>query len=271
MIYCIWYPSGGFGHFINGILSLYGGDFLRPKSKTIAFSQDGNSHALDLVESKYTHRLSNYDFKFHKDINYSVLVDNGINDEGEQFRTVFPSAHIIKICYDNVSWPVVAKTMICKAMRSSVEIDLADHRHAWPNDHPWTKRERFFLFLRDHPLRHAWKPHATTTNWDVKDMLNYSILTERIRSSKIVVSDFRAVWNKWYAANKTYIDPVTDSQLVVQAIKKNHNINLDHISDIWNQSVLCYFLWIEFKQEIPYNDYADFFKDTNQIKQCLKI
>ena len=31
MIYCVQYPSGGFGHFINAILTLHGVEFVRPK------------------------------------------------------------------------------------------------------------------------------------------------------------------------------------------------------------------------------------------------
>ena len=30
MIYCVWYPSGGFGHFINAVLTLYSKDFEVP-------------------------------------------------------------------------------------------------------------------------------------------------------------------------------------------------------------------------------------------------
>ena len=79
------------------------------------------------------------------------------------------------------------------------------------------------------------------------------------------------MWDEWYIANKKYIDPVIDAQAVVQAIKNNNNICLDHISDIWNQSVLYYFLWIEFGQEVPHNDYPDFFQDINQIREWIKI
>jgi hypothetical protein len=271
MIYCIWYPSGGFGHFVNGILSLHGANFARPKSKSIAFGINGNSHMLDLVAPKYTHNTKDYNFKFHDHINYSVLVDNGINNEEEKFRSIFPSAQIIKICYDDVSWPIVARTMIDKAMESSIEVELDDHRHVWPHNHPWAQRERYFLFLKDHSLRYAWKPNDSTTNWLVNDMLDYSILIERIQNSSIRISNFRSLWNKWYTANKKYIGPVADAQLVIQAIKKNSNINLDHISDIWNQSVLYYFLWVEFGKEVLHNDYANFFQDTNQIKEWLKI
>jgi len=271
MIYCIWYPSGGFGHFVNGILSLHGKNFSRPKSKTITFSGNGNSHALDLVAPKYNHHLKDYNFKFYDHINYSVLIDNGINDEEEKFRSIFPFAHIIKICYDDVSWPIVAKTMIDKAMKSSIKIELDDHQHTWNCNHLWAERERYFLFLRDHPLRQAWKPNPTTTNWLVNHMLSYPILIKQIHDSDIIVDDFRSLWDQWYTANKKYIDPVTDAQLVIQSIKKNNNINLDHISDTWNQSVLYYFLWLEFGQEVPHNDYANFFKDTNQIREWIKL
>ena len=271
MIYCIWYPSGGFGHFINGVLSLNGENFSRPKFDSIAFSDNGDSHALDLIAPKYTHKTKDYNFKFHDHLNYSVLIDNGINNEDEKFRSTFPSAHIIKLCYDDVSWPIVAKTMIDKAMQSSIEVELKDNRHIWKCNHSWAERERYFLFLRDHPLRQAWKPNLTTTNWLVNDILDYSILAKQINSSGIIISDFRTLWDEWYIANKKYIDPVIDAQAVVQSIKNNNNICLDHISDVWHQSVLYYFLWIEFGQEVPHNDYADFFQDINQIREWIKI
>jgi hypothetical protein len=271
MIYCIWYPSGGFGHFVNSILSLHGENFARPKAKTVAFSSNGNSHALDLIAPKYNHGLQDYKFNFDKQLNYSVLVDNGINDEEEKFRSVFPTACIIKMCYDDLSWPIVAKTMIDKAMESSIEIELNDHQNIWECDQSWAQRERYFLFLRDHCLRQAWKPNLTATNWLVNDLLEYSTLTDRLNALGIKFSDFQSLWNHWYVLNKKYIDPVTTAQLVIQAVKNNNNIELDHITNTWDQSVLYYLLWVEFGQEVPHNDYADFFKNTNQITQWLKI
>ena len=43
MIYCVWYPSGGFGHYIGATLSLYGKNFARPK-KDLTFNANGDSH-----------------------------------------------------------------------------------------------------------------------------------------------------------------------------------------------------------------------------------
>jgi hypothetical protein len=40
-------------------------------------------------------------------------------------------------------------------MESSIEEQLSTD--VWNTDAPWARREKYFLFLRDHKLRHAWK------------------------------------------------------------------------------------------------------------------
>ena len=155
MIYCVWYPSGGFGHFVNAVLTLHGNNFVRPK-KSLTFSADGDSHNLDVVVPKYHHNHWPYKFEFDENKNYSVLIDNGINNESSTFETNFSNAAVIKICYTDHSWPVVARTMIYKAMKSSIESALPIDE--WDVDEPWARREKYFLFLRDHQLKNAWRP-----------------------------------------------------------------------------------------------------------------
>jgi hypothetical protein len=270
MIYCVWYPSGGFGHFINAILNLHGKNFARPMNK-IKFSQTGNLHSLDLPAPKYCANQDNYDFEFDPTLNYSVLIDNGINNEGERFKTIFPTAHIIKICYNDVSWPIVAKTMIDKAMQSTVNEQLIVDCDKWHVDDPWAVREKYFLFLRDHALRQAWQPAKNVTNLLINDMLDYSQLLKQLSSIGVELGDFEIFHQAWQQANAQYIDPVKNSQLVVESIKNNINLSIDHISDMWDQAVLCYFLWISFGQEVPHNDCADFFPDSTSIKKCLNL
>jgi hypothetical protein len=155
MIYCVWYPSGGFGHFVNAILTLHGQNFVRPK-KSLTFSADGNSHNLDLVVPKYFKDCWPGRIEFVDSKNYCVLIDNGIDNESTQFKSQFPNATVIKICYSAYSWPVVARTMIEKAMSSSIESQLPVDNN-WRTDEPWARREKYFLFLRDHAFRCAWK------------------------------------------------------------------------------------------------------------------
>jgi len=270
MIYCVWYPSGGFGHFINAILNLHGKNFVRPINK-IKFSDTGDLHSLDLPSPKYCADPENYEFKFDQTLNYSVLIDNGINNEGERFKKFFPTAHIIKVCYNDVSWPIIAKTMIDKAMQSSINEQLVVDHNKWDTEESWAIREKYFLFLRDHTLRKAWQPANNVTNLLINDLLDYSQLHNQLSTSGAELSNFESLHYTWQKTNEQYINSVKNSQLVIESIKNNVNINLDHISSIWDQAVLYYFLWIHFGMEVPHNDYANFFSNTATIRKCLKL
>jgi hypothetical protein len=102
-------------------------------------------------------------------------------------------------------------------------------------------------------------------------MLDYSQLYNQLSSLGVELNDFKLFHQVWQEANKQYINPVKNSQLIVESIKNNVNLDLTHMSDVWDQAVLYYFLWINFAQEITHNDYANFFPNTDTIKKCLKL
>lgn len=265
MIYCIWYPSGGFGHFINGVLTLHGNGFKRP-TNDITFSKNGNSHGLNLVAPKYT---PGYDYKFDPNYNYSVLVDQGINSTSRDFISEFPDAKIIKVCYTDSSWPIVAKTMIDKAMQSSIEQEAAVDPEAWTSTEPWAQREKYFLFLRDHPLRTAWRPESSIDCIVVNDLLNYTRLQYTIKRTGIELSEFKNLWNNWYTHNERYFVPIAIAEQVLEKIKHKEGLDLTHITDVWTQAVIYYYIWTEFDKEVPHNDFENFFSDVSQITQWL--
>lgn len=269
MIYCVWYPSGGFGHFINAVLTLHGHGFARPLVNNLTFSKTGDSHQLPLVAPKYYKDPETYRFIFNPDLHYSVLIDNGINNEGKKFVTFFPNSTIIKICYSNVSWPIVARTMIDKALKSTINHELSTVE--WGHNEDWAVREKYFLFLKDHNLQYAWKSESITNNLLIEDLLDYQQLDCWLKAIGIDCQKFNELWDHWYENNKHYFLPVLTCQNIINNIKNNTNQDLSEITDVWTQAVLYYFLWIEFGQEVPHNDYANFFKDTSEIKQCLNL
>lgn len=271
MIYCVWYPSGGFGHFVNGILSVYGQDFARSSHNNIEFSQNGNAHAFDLVAPKYLHDPEHYSFEFDPQLNYSVLIDNGINDENTKFQTVFPQAKIIKVCYTDQSWPIVARTVIDKALGRNLDQTLIPDQDCWNTNESWAVREKYFLYLRDHVFRQTWQPQPNTFNLHVDHMLNYFLFRHDLTSAGIKLDDFFNTWQQWRQANRAYIDPVENAQSIVIQVKQGKHIDLSYMNDLWSQAVLYYFLWLEFEQEVPHNDYADFFSNTSQISEWLKL
>lgn len=263
MIYCVWYPSGGFGHYINAVLSLHGKNFMRP-TKQLEFSSRGDSHSVDLVVPVY--QFDQWPgFDFNHNLNYSVLVDNGINSQSEQFRTVFTDSTIIRICYTDESWPVVARAMIEKAMVSSLDNQLPSFGTA-----NWAIREKYFLFLRDHELRSCWRPIKNDLSIHIDSLFNYQKFHQVIESCGIKLDDFESTWQLWRSANSQYIDPVQIAQCIINNIKQQTSQDLTSITDIWTQSVIYYFIWLNFGVEVPHNDYADFFKTTEEICSWLE-
>jgi hypothetical protein len=263
MIYCVWYPSGGFGHFVNAVLSLYGANFARP-SNQLKFSMLGDSHELELVAPKYFHDQENYKFNFDQDLNYSVLVDNGIDNQGDRFRTVFPNARVIRICYTDYSWPVVARTMIEKAMLSDISTQLP----SWDTA-DWAVREKYFLFLRDHEFRSAWRPTDDFIVY-VDNLFDYSEFYNALNSCGVELDTFETAWGNWRLANAVYIDPVQTAQGIIDNIKQGINQDLSNVTDLWTQAIIYYFIWLNFEQEVPHNDYAEFFKNTAEIQAWLE-
>ena len=264
MIYCVWYPSGGFGHFINAVLTLYGKDFLRPTG-SLKFSSNGNSHNLDLVVPKYLHGQWVDHFEFLNDKNYCVLIDNGINNEQTHFKDRFTKATVIKICYSDQSWPVIAKTMIDKAMVSCIETEL--DTKDWKTDAPWAKREKYFLFLRDHNLRYAWRA-SNNYHLHIDDFFDYYVFFNKL-NLLVSTESFKDLWEQWRHANDQYIAPIEIAKNVVAAVKLNQSCSLDHIQDIWIQSVVYYYIWITFGVEVPHNNYSNWFTNTQDIITML--
>ena len=265
MIYCVWYPSGGFGHFINAVLTIHGENFVRPTNK-LAFSQNGDSHSLNLVVPKYLHECWPGGIEFCNDKNYCVLIDNGIDNESDLFKSKFPDSKVIKICYSDYSWPVVARTMIDKAMKSSIKLQLPTDR--WDTDESWARREKYFLYLRDHPLRYAWRPSDDYTIYIDNLYSGYEDFFKTLNS--IVETEYCSkIWLEWRDANTKYINPVITASDILSLVASGTFQDLTHITDIWEQAVVYYYIWLKYNFEVPHNDHSNWFTNTNDIITML--
>lgn len=257
-LYCIWYPSGGYGHFLNAVVSLYGNGFARPKNNPV-FSANGNSHALDTVAPVYFKDQPYASVEFDPLLKYSILIDNGITNNGDTFRKNFPNANIIKLCYSDFSWPVVANTMIVKAQRLAIQDDLAIDTAAWPSNDDWVQREKYFLYLRDHALRHTWQPSAASTTLMIEDLVDYDRLRQQLG---IELEDFSDFWQQWWNVNKQYFSPILTSKKILQG-------EFEPVSDVWTQAVVYYQIWCQYGVEVPHNEYSKWFESYKDIVKML--
>jgi hypothetical protein len=270
MIYCIWYPSGGFGHFINAVLTLHGVDFQRPSQKEYVFSESGDSHNLKLSAPKYFHNPKEYKFEFDKKFHYSVLIDNGINDESTRFVDFFPNASIIKVCYSDYSWPVVAATMIEKAMKKDLSQEIKPSVGWTDKTENWAVREKYFLFLRDHSLRFLWEADDNYYHIDISNLFDYRSFKACLQDLGVETTEFETLWNDWNTANQKFLGPIRISLDIINNVKNKNYIDISYITDIWTQAVVYYFIWVEYGVEVPHNTYANWFTNIKDIVTMLK-
>jgi hypothetical protein len=270
-IVCLWYPSGGFGHFVNTILTHHGENFVRPLDTNYQFHQNGNSHNNVLVAPRFVKNDPNYSFNFKNSENfYSVLIDNGINDESTDFCNHFPNASVIKISYSSDSWPIVALTSIYKAMESDLTEEISVDQDAWDTAAHWAQREKYFLFLSQHYLRNRWKPDLSFKNIQVDDLLDYQLLRKTLHNLDIQTTDFFNLWQQWFASNQKYIQPVLYAKEIVKFVKNKQCVDLSHCQDLWTQAVVNYFIWNTFDYIVPANDWADWFTNTGELINLLE-
>ena len=140
---------------------------------------------------------------------------------------------------------------------------------SWASAEPWAQREKYFLFLRDHALRKAWHAEPVIDCIFVNEMLNYNRLKYTIERTGIELSEFKGLWKEWYANNEQYFIPVTIAEQVLKKIEDQKSFDLTHITDIWTQAIIYYFIWTKFDKEVPHNDFENFFTNTDQITQWL--
>lgn len=271
MIYCVWYPAGGFGTYISSVLDRYGKNFVRPSESDFVFSPTGNSHLNEKVVPVYRDRIANrYQIKLdHSQGNYSVLIDNGVNSESTKFLSVFPNAHVIKICYDDKSWPTLVQTLIVKAMNKTLESEIMPDQNKWDCADDWAVREKYFLFLIENQLRCAWKPDDISTSLDVGQIWNYTSLVNFFSSIGIEVENFEHKHQKWQQANQQYFTPAHQAQYIVQCVKNRQEVDLTHITDLWQQAVVNYYVLLDFGVTVPANTYANWFQNTKQIWEMI--
>jgi hypothetical protein len=157
--------------------------------------------------------------------------------------------------------------MVEKAMRSSIEELLpADN---WSTNEPWAQREKYFLFLRDHNLRHAWRS-VDENDIDIDDLYDDYEGFVNMLNSVVKIEWCEDLWNEWRVANAKYIDPVVIARRIVDYVSVKWSYDLSDITDVWTQAVVYYCIWLRFGIEVPHNDYANFFSDTKEIIELVK-
>lgn len=276
----IHYPSGGFGHYMNALLTTCSHEFHVP-SADVEFSSSGDSHAFELNAAKWTRDLETYVFEpaewaqgSHK--RHIVLVDLGIdNDSHSTVRTRFPNNQLIRMCIDRDARSIVNQTCRFKAERQEEFDFLAD------ND--WERREevsKMYHYCDSNPDYYLNNFQPVVNDDLVLNLpiswlfFNFEPLLKRIESFLDIYihrEKANALHQQFMQGNSRYAQAVVWSRTVMNSLNSGGNTSLDSCSNLHDQGFINYVLEQHYElKEIPPWDYRDWFKNTEQIAQAIE-
>lgn len=281
----IHYPSGGYGFYLTRLINRYVSGIVRVDD-TFEFDSRGTSHSLPLVYG-HVHFNQNGDFdpdsydpRYHDSIlsGNHVLVPYcpGINDDRiSDTLEFFPQSRLIRLWYDDRTWPLVFFNAIVKALGGSVDKDVFFDPSLFGSSADWARRENFSLLFENHPLRMAWKDktHDRVHNINILCLLTdpanslQDIATFLGQSLEADHLDIQVDHRKFLQHNT-----MTVLHLEILTLLDDLRVNraLDWVPDIFWQAVINFYIKQRFGVEVPCNTYSDWFDHTEQIVIMLK-
>jgi hypothetical protein len=276
------YPSGGYGYYLTRLINQFVTNVVQTPDAFL-FDDLGTSHDLPLVVGDIHHEqnrvLHMADSMYWSDIKKQkyILVPYcpGIpNDTTDNLKSNYPNAKVIRLCYQDNTWPLVFQNCIVKAARGTTESDVDFDAKKFGVSDNWACRENFSLLFEYHHYRIMWKEHVHD-NWlniDISELItNPQNCLERVEN---FIDGSMIDLNQLPSKHRQFLDanPNTVQHLEILNIVKTLTVDQDlaHINQLYHQAVLNFYVQLEFNFVIPANDYANWFTNTKEIVTMLK-
>lgn len=281
----IQYPSGGYGFYLTRLINRCISGVVKVQDN-FNFDKIGTSHSLPLVYGHvHFNRDRHFDIQsanliYHDSIlqGHYVLVPYcpGINDDMIS-RTLdfYPKCRIVRLCYDDRTWPLVFYNAITKALNKDINSEVFFDRDRFGSDSDWAKRENFTLLFKSHALRHQWKPVADrrVCNIDIFSLLvdtkkTIETITEFIGqpADAINTPDVLAKHQCFLVAN-----PAATLHLKILKLLDNLTADqdLEWIKELFWQAVVNFYIEEQYDIAIKVNEHPDWFRTTGDLINCV--
>jgi len=274
------YPSGGYGYYLTRLINAFITNVVKTPDDFL-FDSVGTSHLLPLVAGQFdqTKNLIGVSEEYQHDINQQnyILIPycTGIqSDDVTSLTNTFTNAKIIRLYYEDDTWPLVFQNCITKAALKTLETGVDFDHAAFGSSDDWAKRENYFLLLKNHHCRHIWNEYHSSQflNINIFDLLTS---TENcLRSIANFIHGTVIDLDTLPTRHQQFLDSNLNTvrHLEILHIVKNLKLaqNLKHIDHLYQQAVLNFYLQLRYKFEVPTNDYSDWFTNTTDIVKMLE-
>lgn len=280
----IHYPSGGYGFYLTRLINRYVSGIVKVHD-SFDFDHLGTSHSLPLVygdvhfnQNRILH-IDQADPIYHNDISQGLYTlipyCPGINDDKIQDTlNYYPDCKVVRLCYDDRTWPLVFYNAIVKAKQDNINRDVFFDREKFGSDADWAKRENFSLLCKHHSLRSQWK---MVTDYRILNIDIFALLTNpgRVISDiaqfvygKITYDDLdlKCKHQAFLAAN-----PATAMHLEILQISNELGTfrDLGWIKELFWQAVTNFYVEEKYNITIKVNDHPDWFTNTKNIVELI--
>lgn len=275
------YPSGGYGFYMARLINFFVTNVIKT-SDLFQFDETGTSHLLPLVAGdihfEQNHNLRSIDQIYQSDIDQQKYIIipycPGINNDNPyKIEKDFPNSKIIRLYYQDNTWPLVFQNCIIKAANDTLEKKVKFESERFGSSDDWAQRENYTLLCQHHELREKWKPHANKhwLNIDIYDLITnphgclYKV-AEFIDGNLEQIDLLDHKHQQFLNANPHTVQHLANLQIVNDLLKEK---SLNHITELYQQAVINFYVKCKFDFWVPPNDYADWFTNTTQIVKML--
>lgn len=278
------YPSGGYGFYLTRLINRYCSNIVRTED-TFEFDDLGTSHSVPLVYGDIHHNHNQIlsrdraDPRYHQSINRGniILVPYcpGITtDRIQDTLETYSKARLVRLWYDDRTWPLVFYNAINKALRGDVEVDIEFDPEKFGSSDSWARRENFMLLFKTHRLRNQWKPvtHPRIININILDLL---INTEKCLCD---IGGFLKISVACHDLDVKHRNFLKHNPAIGVHLSILHTLDrlqdtqdLSHIDQLYWQAVFNFYLETTNNISIPVNDFPDWFENTAQINKMLFV
>jgi len=276
------YPSGGYGYYFTRLINSFVTNVVQT-ADLFEFDQLGTSHLLPLVAGDIHHEqnrnLYSVNDCYQHDIDQQkyILIPYcpGIqNDTTTNLEVNFPNAKIARLCYYDNTWPLVFQNCITKAVVGTLGTDVEFDDKRFGSSENWARRENFDLMFAHHHYRNMWKTHEHVQflNIDIFDLLTnpqhcLAQVADFINGTTTNLDLLPTRHQQFLNANPNTVRHF-EILHTVESLKIEKD--LTHITNLYQQAVINFYIQTKFNFIIPPNDYADWFTNTKEIVTMLK-
>ena len=277
----IQYPSGGYGFYLARLINSFVTNIVSVDD-SFSFDHLGTSHSLPLVAGDIHHEqqrtLHSTDEKYQSGIDQQkyILIPYcpGIpNDTTDNIKNNFPNAKILRLCYQDNTWPLVFQNCIIKAAVGTLENDVEFDHNKFGSSEDWARRENFSLMFAQHHYRNIWKAHKHEQflNIDIFELLaNPQQCLEQVAGfiggTTTQLDSLPARHQEFLNANPNTVRHF-EILRTVESLKIEKDLTgIDHL---YQQAVMNFYIQSKFNFVIPSNDYANWFTNTKEIVTML--